>query len=199
MTLHQIGNVREHDNYWYLTEIFQSSYPKPALNGEPYYSGYSDPRHSVKRMSAPGGTPTDDRYVRSGMYGSFLSGGLAGHIYGAEGIWGADIEPAAPIKMWDAFQWSSAGQMRYLPQFAMSIGKRYQELVPNADLVSPNRTADVAGYEGWAYCARTADRNIFLAVFRKVGSSWIRARSKARRVLRCRLVRPAERILGKGA
>jgi hypothetical protein len=75
VTLHQIGNVREHDNYWYLTEVFQSSNPKPALNGEPYYSGYSDPRHSVKRMRAPGGTPTDDRYVRSGMYGSFLSEG----------------------------------------------------------------------------------------------------------------------------
>jgi hypothetical protein len=67
--------------------------------------------------------------------------------------------------MWDAFQWSSAGQMRYLPQFAMSIGKRYQELVPNVDLVSPNKTADIASYDGWAYCARTADRNIFLLYF----------------------------------
>jgi len=167
VTLHQIGNMREHFNYWYLTEIFQSHNPKPALNGEPYYSGYSDPRHSVKRVRAPGGTPTDDRYVRSGMYGSFLSGGLAGHIYGAEGIWGADIEPAAPIKMWDAFQWSSAAQMRYLPQFAMSIGKRYQELEPNADFLSPNKTAEIFSYEGWAYCARTADKNIFLAYFEK--------------------------------
>ena len=24
----------------------------------------------------------DDQYVRSGMYGSFLSGGFAGHMYG---------------------------------------------------------------------------------------------------------------------
>jgi hypothetical protein len=167
VTLHQIGNVREHHNYWYLTEIFESPNPKPALNGEPYYSGYSDPRHSIKRVRAPGGTPADDRYVRSGMYGSFLSGALAGHIYGAEGIWGADIEPAAPIKMWDAFQWSSSAQMRYLPRFAMSIGKRYQELVPNADLVSPNKTTAIPGYEGWAYCARTADKNIFLAYFEK--------------------------------
>ena len=63
------------------------------------------------------------------MYGSFLSGGLAGHVYGAEGIWGADIEPSAPINMWDAFQWSAA-QMKYLRTFAFSIGRRYQELVP---------------------------------------------------------------------
>ncbi len=92
------------------------------------------------------------------MYGSFLSGGLAGHVYGAEGIWGADIEPAAPIKMWDAFQWSSGGQMKHLRTFAFSIGKRYQDLVPDADLVSPNKTQTTRGYEGWAYCARTPDK-----------------------------------------
>ena len=73
------------------------------------------------------------------MYGSFLSGGFGGHVYGAEGIWGADIEAAAPIKMWDAFQWNSAAQMQHLRTFALSIGKRYQELVPNADLVSPEQ------------------------------------------------------------
>jgi hypothetical protein len=101
------------------------------------------------------------------MYGSFLSGGFAGHVYGAEGIWGADIEDAAPIKMWDAFQWNSAAQMRYLRDFAMSIGKRYQELEPNADLVSPNKNAELRSYEGWAYCARTADRNTFLVYFEK--------------------------------
>ena len=64
------------------------------------------------------------------MYGSFLSGGLAGHVYGAEGIWGADIEPTAPIHMWDAFQWRSGAEMQYLKTFAFSIGRRYQELVP---------------------------------------------------------------------
>jgi hypothetical protein len=167
VTLHQIGNMREHNNYWYLTEIFESPHPKPALNGEPYYSGYADPRHNIKRVRAPGGTPTDDRYVRSSMYGSFLSGGLAGHVYGAEGIWGADIEAAAPTKMWDAFQWNSATQARHLPAFAMSIGKRYQELAPKVDLVTPNRTSAVKSYEGWAYCARTADQNIFLVYFEK--------------------------------
>ncbi len=165
VTLHQIGNMREHNNYWYLTEIFQLPNPKPALNGEPYYSGYADPRHAVKRLRAPGNTPTDDRYVRSSMYGSFLSGGLAGHVYGAEGIWGADNEAAAPAKMWDSFQWSSGTLMRHLPKFAMSVGKRYQDLVPNADLVTPNKSREVTSYEGWAYCARTTDKDIFLVYF----------------------------------
>jgi hypothetical protein len=119
------------------------------------------------QYGAKGGTELDDQFVRSAMYGSFLSGGLAGHVYGAEGIWGADIEEAAPIKMWDAFQWRSASQMQYLRTFAFSIGKRYQELEPIADLVSPNKTHVLRGYEAWAYCARTPDRELFLAYFEK--------------------------------
>ena len=171
VTLHQTGNMREHNNYWYLTEIFNQPHPKPALNGEPYYSGYVDARGlnggRGYQFGAPGGTEKDDQFVRSSMYGNFLSGGLSGHVYGAEGIWGADIEPVAPIKMWDAFQWNSAAQMRHLRTFALSIGKRYQELVPIADLVSPNKNPELRAYEGWAYCARTPDRNIFLAYFEK--------------------------------
>lgn len=171
VTLHQTGNMREHVNYWYLTEIYRSPNPKPALNGEPYYSGYKDARSlgggKGYQYGAEGGTEKDDQFVRSSMYGNFLSGGLGGHVYGAEGIWGADIEPVAPTKMWDAFQWRSGSQMQYLRTFAMSIGKRYQELVPDADLVMPHQTATLRSYEDWAYCARTPDREIFLAYFEK--------------------------------
>ncbi|QMU30567.1 apiosidase-like domain-containing protein [Adhaeribacter radiodurans] len=170
VTLHQIGNMREHNNYWYLTEIFNLKNPRPALNGEPYYSGYKDnrgPGSANYTRGADGGTERDNAFVRSGMYGSFLSGGLAGHVYGAEGIWGGDIEPAAPIHMWDAFQWRSGAEMQYLKTFAFSIGKRYQDLVPLADLVSPNKNHDILSYEGWAYCARTPDKNLFLAYFEK--------------------------------
>jgi hypothetical protein len=167
VTLHQIGNMREHNNYWYLTEIFNSPRPQPALNGEPYYSGYADTRSVSYKYGAPGGSEKDDQFVRSAMYGSFLSGGLAGHVYGAEGIWGGDIEAQAPVKMWDAFQWNSARQMKHLGTFALSLGKRYQELVPNADLVSPNKTPVLHSYEGWAYCARTPDKELFLLYFEK--------------------------------
>ena len=170
VTLHQIGNMREHNNYWYLTEIFNLKNPKPALNGEPYYAGYRDargPGSANYTRGAAGGSERDNEFVRSGMYGSFLSGGLAGHVYGAEGIWGADIEPTAPVHMWDAFQWRSGAEMQYLRTFAFSIGKRYQELVPLADLVSPNKTHETLSYEGWAYCARTDDKQIFLVYFEK--------------------------------
>ena len=171
VTLQQIGNMREHNSYWYLTEIYNRARPaEPAINGEPYYSGYKDVRGlggQGYKYGAPGGTEEDARYVRSSMYGSFLSGGLGGYVYGAEGIWGADIEPAAPVKMWDAFRWISGEQVKYLREFASSIGRRYQDLVPDADLVSPDKDHDLLSYDGWAYCARTPDKSLFLAYFEK--------------------------------
>ena len=167
LTYHQIGNLREHDAYWYLTEIFHTPPARPALNGEPYYAGMADKRYPPYKYGAPGGTADDDRDVRSGMYGSFLSGGLAGHVYGAEGIWGADIEPGSDPAMWQAFQWNSANQMRYLRDFAFSEGRRYQDLVPDANLVEPSETHVAKGFLGWAYGARTPDRGLFLAYFEK--------------------------------
>jgi hypothetical protein len=168
LTFHQIGNGREHDYYWYLTEIFHSVPPRPAVNGEPYYSGMADKRYSPPyRYGAPGGTEADDLYVRSGMYGSFLSGGFGGHIYGSEGLWGADIEPGSNPFMWEAFQWNSANQMQHLKTFALSHGRRYQDLVPDAQLVSPNSTAQTKSFLGWAYCARTPAKDFFLAYFEK--------------------------------
>ncbi|HUQ67431.1 MAG TPA: DUF4038 domain-containing protein [Flavitalea sp.] len=170
ITMHQIGNKREHNFYWYLTEIFNAKNTAPALNGEPYYAGYSDPRGlgAVNyTLGAKGGTDKDNAIVRSGAYGCFLSGGFAGHVYGAEGIWGGDIEDAAPVKMWDAFTWKSADEMRHLKTFAFSIGKKYQELEPQTDLITPNKTHNVLSYEGWSYCARTPDRNNFLIYFER--------------------------------
>jgi len=57
--------------------------------------------------------------------------------------------------------------MKYLRDFAFSIGRRYQELEPNPDLVSPNKDHNLRAYEGWAYCARTPDKELFLAYFEK--------------------------------
>jgi hypothetical protein len=171
ITMHQIGNKREHNNYWYLTEIFNAKNPKPALNGEPYYAGYKDARGAEIGVhywrGADGNTEKDNEIVRSGAYGSFLSGGLAGHVYGAEGIWGGDIEDEAPTHMWDAFTWESGAQMKHLKTFAFSVGKQYQDLVPLADLVSPNKSHDILSYEGWAYCARTPDKKNYLIYFER--------------------------------
>ena len=127
----------------------------------------ADKRYPPYKYGEPGGTAADDRDVRSGMYGSFLSGGFAGHVYGAEGIWGADVEPGSDPFMWQAFQWNSASQMRYLQVFAFAAGRRYQDLEPDANLVSPSATHAAKGFLGWAYCARTPARDFFLVYFEK--------------------------------
>jgi len=161
--LHQSGNVREHYTYWYLTEIFHAE-RKPAINGEPYYAGL----HQLGQpypLRVPPDSEDDRIYVRSGLYGSFLSGGLAGFIYGAEGIWQSDTEPEALYKMWDSFGWQSAAEIQHIKTFATIQGQRYLELEPDAELVVPNKTGPGFSYKGWSYCARTADRSWFMLYF----------------------------------
>lgn len=160
VTFHQTGNWREHDYYWYLTEIFRSEPAKPALNGEPYYPGFPDDNPKATSIDA-------ELNCRSGMYGSLLSGGLAGYIYGAQGLWSADVEEQAPYKIWDALQFRSGAQVPYLQNFLEPFMDVYQELVPDADLITPNKMGDPMGYRGWAYCAKTPDKNVFLAYFEK--------------------------------
>lgn len=164
--LHQSGNVREHYTYWYLTEIFQADPPKPAINGEPYYAGLHQLGTPYPLRVEP--DSEDDRfYVRSGLYGSALSGGLAGFIYGAEGIWQADTEPESLHRMWDAFTWESAGDIAHLKTFLEVKGMDYRQLEPAAELVVPNKSGPGFGYFGWAYCARTPDKAFFLVYFEK--------------------------------
>lgn len=161
--LHQSGNVREHYTYWYLTEIFHAE-RKPAINGEPYYAGL----HQLGQpypLRVPPDSEDDRIYVRSGLYGSFLSGGLAGFIYGAEGIWQSDTEPESLHKMWDSFGWQSGAEIQHIKSFATIQGQRYLELEPDAELVVPNKTGPGFSYKGWSYCARTPNRSWFMLYF----------------------------------
>jgi hypothetical protein len=162
LTFHQIGNKRTHNYYALLTDIFNISPAVPGINGEPYYAGMHD---------APGGTARAALYCRSGMYGSVLSGGLGGHIYGAGGwdgaLWGGNVEEVAQNHIWDAMKWRSGDQMRHLAAFVLSEGHRYQSLVPNRELLKPNVSGDPEGFTGWAYCARTDEKDLFLLYFEK--------------------------------
>ena len=162
LTFHQIGNRRTHDLYPYLTEIFNASPPVPGINGEPYYAGME---------GADGDTETSALYCRSAMYGSVLSGGLGGHIYGAGGwdggMWGGNVEDAAENHIWDVIKWRSADQMRHLRTFIMSEGGRYRNLVPSANLIKPNRSGKAKSCIGWSYCARTPEKDLFVLYFEK--------------------------------
>ena len=159
---HQIGNLRTHDSYALLTEIFRTNPPVPAINGEPYYDGMEN---------LPGGSDEAAAYCRSAMYGSVLSGGLGGHIYGAGGwsggIWSGEVEAASQWPMWKAFQWPSGDQMRHLKTFVLSEGRQYQDLVPCTDRIAPNQSAGPKEPRGWAYGAATAAQNLMLLYFEK--------------------------------
>jgi len=159
---HQIGNRRTHDCYAFMTEIFQAQPPLPGLNGEPYYDGME---------KAVPGSELAALYCRSAMYGSVLSGGLAGHIYGAGGwqggMWSGEVEAASKYPIWEVIQWPSADLMRHLKRFILSEGQRYQDLQPAVDLVTPNKSSGPKTNVGWAYCARTEQRDIFLLYFER--------------------------------
>ncbi len=160
ITMHQVGNQREHAYYPWLTEIFWMKPPIPCLNGEPYYDGYQP-------NLAEGGTELSALYARSGMYGSVLSGGLAGHIHGAQGLWAGEVEPASNPALWEAIRWPAAAQMQHLRTVVLSEDKRYQDLEPARELLVPNQSGGEMGYLGWAYCARTADKRFVLLYFER--------------------------------
>jgi len=167
---HQIGNFHRefghgHRSYPLLTDIFNTLPPIPGINGEPYYDGQHD--------TEPG-SATAALYARSAMYGSVLSGGLGGHIYGAgkegyEGgaMWGGNVEDAARFKIWDGIQWESGDQMQYLRTFTLSEARRYQDLVPQVGLLEPDKSSTDNDWMGWAYCSRTDDKTFFLVYFEK--------------------------------
>jgi hypothetical protein len=101
------------------------------------------------------------------MFGSFLSGGLAGYVYGSYPLERADIEPGAKIKMWDSFLWEGGNYMKTLRTFVFSQGKRYQDLIPSIDFVLPNRTHETSSLEGWAYAAATKEKDFLLLYWEK--------------------------------
>lgn len=163
--LHQIGNIsREHDYFWLLTDIYRQKPPVPALNGEPYYPGgiFGCGKDEIAVI---GNCGEADIRNRSCLYGNLLSGGLAGYIYGCEGMWNANNEPEAPFKLWDALKYPSGDQVKLVRNFIGIMGTRYQELIPDAELVSPNKYGEPLGHKGWAYCACLPDRAELLAYF----------------------------------
>ncbi len=179
LTFHQAGNgQRGHHSFSQLTDLFSCNPPVPALNGEPQYEGMTTLTHpgdvhwyfgNVRIEDSP--SEEGARVVRSAAYGSVLSGGLAGHIYGSGGwdggVWRGDVEDASPVKVWEGMEWPGAAQLRHLGAFILSEGERFVGLRPAVGMMDPNRHGPVAGYEGWAYCAATEDSNLILAYLEK--------------------------------
>jgi hypothetical protein len=155
LTFHSIGNRRDHRIFPELTKMFRLDNPAPCLNNEPYYDG-------LKRGSdATLGSNEAAYNCRVALYGSVLSGALAGHVYGADHIWDGDKN------MPEAFLIQSGAQMQHIYSFLFSEGKAYQNLIPARELLKPNQTENEDNNQGWAYCMKSAAKDFFLLYFEK--------------------------------
>jgi len=170
LTMHTVGNSpRNHGIYAALEDIFRLSPPYPAANLEPYYSGWDHALNRPGGETPPADSPRDTYFARAMMYGSVLSGGLAGHVYGHAAY---DMTSTGEPEGWRPYFWTAlnykAGtQMQYLRRFILSEGARYQALeLATADIASRKDTdpAD-KGLDGWTYLMRTPDRSFALAYF----------------------------------
>jgi hypothetical protein len=170
LTMHTVGNnPRNHAIYASIEELFHLRPAYPAANLEPYYAGWN---HDINR---PGGeTPApgsarDAYFARAQMYGSVLSGGLAGHVHGTGAY---DLTSTGEPEgwrpyIWEALRFPSGGQMRHLRDFVLSEGARYQELEPAPAALTP-RTAPGAladGLDGWSFLLRNPAADFALAYF----------------------------------
>ena len=170
LTMHTVGNKpRNHAIYASLEEIFALTPAYPAANLEPYYTGWN---HAINRPGGETPEPNSDRdnyFSRAMMYGSVLSGGLAGHVHGTAAYDITSTGEAAGWRppIWDALRYTSGSQMQHLGKFILSEGNRYQELAPaNAEL-QPRTAAGATddGLDGWTFMLRTDDRSFALLYF----------------------------------
>ncbi len=106
--MQSVGNKpRDHRVADSLEVIFKLDPPYPAINFEPYYTGWNHEINKPNGERPPANSERDNYFSRAQMYGSVLSGGLSGHVYGTAAY---DItttgEPAgARPHVWDAFKY----------------------------------------------------------------------------------------------
>jgi hypothetical protein len=170
LTMHSVGNKpRDHRVSYSLETIFKLNPPYPAINFEPYYTGWDHVINKPGGERPPANSDRDNYFARAQMYGSVLSGGLSGHVHGTAAY---DItttgEPSgARPHVWDAFKYESATYMRHLESFVLSRGDAYQHLEPARNDILPNKApgAPHDGLDGWAYMMRTPDRRFALLYF----------------------------------
>lgn len=173
LTMHAVGNApRNHLFYPMLETIFNLDPPFPAANLEPYYPGWDNPWHN--RVAGERPKPNSDRdhyFGRAQMYGSVLSGGLAGHMYGSGAYDGNTTgepkkEGDRPY-IWEGLNYSSGKQLPYLADFLLSEGKAYQECKPNVDLIKPNKADDAPekGLDGWSFLLLNDEKSLGFLCF----------------------------------
>jgi hypothetical protein len=170
LTMHSVGNKpRDHSVSAALEILFNLVPPYPAINFEPYYTGWDHEINMPNGERPPANSPRDNYFSRAQMYGSVLSGGLSGHVHGTSAY---DItstgEPAgARPHFWDALKFKSGIYMRHLAAFILSQGSSYQQLQPCSQDIHPQKApgSPERGLDGWSFMMRTAEKDLALLYF----------------------------------
>jgi hypothetical protein len=170
MTMHSVGNKpRDHRVSEALETQFKLMPAYPTINFEPYYTGWLHEINKPAGEEPPANSPRDNYFARAQMYGSVLSGGLAGHVHGTAAYdMTSTGEPAgARPQIWDAFKYESANYMQHLKTFMQSEGSRYTDLLLASNRISPRKAPGSPddGLDGWSYMMRTAEKDLALLYF----------------------------------
>lgn len=170
LTMHSVGNKpRDHGFYGALDTLFHLKPSYPAINFEPYYTGW---KHEINKPGGETPPPNSDRdnyFARTQMYGSVLSGGLSGHVHGTAAY---DMtttgEPAGSRPhIWDALQYESGKQMQHLKAFILTEGAAYQRLQPQHQNLHPQKekNSSVRSLDGWSFMMITPEKDFGLLYF----------------------------------
>jgi hypothetical protein len=105
------------------------------------------------------------------MYGSVLSGGLAGHIYGTGAYCGNTTgepkhEGDRPY-IWEGLNYVSGSQLPYLARFILSEEMAYQYCSPQREKLKPNETKDSKekGLDGWSFMLLSDNKDLAFLYF----------------------------------
>lgn len=168
---HTVGNApKDHHHETSLIECTSQTPAIPCFNSEPHYIGWANGINAVNREIPQDNSERDNYFARAHAYGSFLSGALAGHIFGSGARWvnttgeQPSFEFPAP---WLTLTYSIYGQVKYLRQFILSEGPLYQDLVVANQDLTPDQSPGFSEstLEGWAHMMRTPDKRLVLLYF----------------------------------
>ncbi len=140
LDIQNVSNAeRDETMHEWLRNIYYNQPAKPALNLEPFYPGWG--LHSGNEINAG---MDDTTMAQMQMYGSVLSGGLAGHAWGdawyagaatstsRSSVDGGTIVPSNDPQV-NALKQFESQSMGHLKSFILDSDHNYAKLVPAAD------------------------------------------------------------------
>ncbi len=171
LNMHSAGNnmARDHGISPLLENMFRLEPPYPFANLEPRYTGWEGKANHPAGEWPITNSPRDNYFTRASMYGSVLSGGLAGHVHGHSGydcVTTGEKGNHHPY-IWEALRFESNGYMQHLRKFLLSEGRLYQDLEPASEDLSPRKAegSHPQGLDGWSFMMRTEDKSFALLYF----------------------------------